>query len=108
MKHSRGRQVVKEYEAGTKIFALREKYGIGSYETIKRWVRKYSREGIRTELMIIQTVEDQLEVKQMKARIAQLEQVLAQSTLDNHMLQTTLDVASEALGINLKKTFGKQ
>jgi hypothetical protein len=44
----------------------------------------------------------------MKARIAELESALAQSTLDNRMLNATLEVASQALALDIKKNFGKK
>jgi transposase-like protein len=31
-------QVVREYEAGASIYQLRQKYGIGGYQTVKRWI----------------------------------------------------------------------
>ena len=101
-------EVVKEYEAGTSIYQLRQKYGIGGYGTIKGWIKKYSRIGYRGELVVIQSVADQLEVKAMKARIAELEGALAESVLENRMLKSTLEVASEALQMDLKKNFGKR
>jgi transposase-like protein len=101
-------QAVREYEAGTSIYQLRQKYGIGGYETIKRWVRKYGHSGLRSELVVIQTVDDQLEVKAMKARIAELESALSDAILDNRMLTTTLEVASERLEMDLKKNFGRK
>jgi transposase-like protein len=101
-------QVVREYETGISIYELRQRYGIGGYETIKNWIKQYSRSGIRSEKVVIQTVEDQLEVKAMKARIAELEKALADAVIDNRMLNTTLEVASERLEIDLKKNFGKR
>lgn len=101
-------QVVREYEAGASNFSLRQKYGIGAHQTVERWVKQYGRFGYRSELVHIQTVEDQLEVKAMKKRMAELESALAESTLENRMLKTTLEVASQALELDLKKTFGKK
>ena len=101
-------QVVREYEAGASNFSLRQKYGIGAHHTVERWVKQYGRSGYRSELVIIQTVEDQLEFKGMKQQIADLESALAQSTLDNRMLKATIEVASQSLGIDLKKNFGKK
>lgn len=102
------KQVVREYEAGASNYSLRQKYGIGAHNTVARWVKQYGRLGYRSELVHIQTVEDQVEVKEMKKRMAELESALAESTLENRMLKTTLQVASQALEIDLKKTFGKQ
>jgi len=101
-------QVVREYEAGASNYSLRQKYGIGAHHTVERWVKQYGRSGYRSELVVIQTVEDQLEVKAMKKRMAELESALAESTLENRMLKTTLEVASQALNLDLKKTFGKK
>lgn len=101
-------QVVREYEAGASNYSLRQKYGIGTHHTVARWVKQYGRSGYRSEMVVIQTVEDQLEVKAMKKRMAELESALAESTLENRMLKTTIEVASQALEIDLKKNFGKK
>jgi transposase-like protein len=102
------RQVVREYEAGASIYSLRQKYGIGAHHTVERWIKKYGRSGIRSELMVIQTVDDQLEVKAMKERIADLETALAEAILENRMLNATLEAASQALEMDIKKNFGKK
>jgi transposase-like protein len=101
-------QVVREYEAGASNYSLRQKYGIGAHHTVERWVKQYGRSGYRSEMVVIQTAEDQVEVKAMKKRIAELESALAESTLENRMLKTTLEVASQALELDLKKSFGKK
>ena len=101
-------QVVREYEAGASIYGLRQKYGIGGHRTVERWVKKYSRSGYRSEKVVIQTVEDQLEVQAMKARIAELERALSDAVLENRMLTTTLEVASNRLEMDLKKNFGRR
>jgi hypothetical protein len=43
-------------------------------------------------------------VKQLKARTSQLEKLVAQLMLDKVMLETTLQVAEERLGLDLKKS----
>jgi transposase-like protein len=101
-------QVVREYEAGASVYGLLQKYGIGGHHTVKRWIKQYGRAGYRAELVVIQTVDDQLEVKAMRARIDELEKALAESVLENRMLKSTLEVASQEVGINLKKNFGRR
>lgn len=101
-------QVVREYEAGASIYSLQQKYGIGGYTSVKRWIAQYGRSGYRSELVVIQSVDDQLEFKAMKQRIVDLEAALAESVLENRMLKTTLDVADQALDLDLKKNFGKK
>jgi len=101
-------QVVREYEDGASIYSLRQKYGIGAHNTIERWVKQYGRFGYRAEVVHIQTVEDQVEFQALKSRVAELESALAESVLENRMLTTTIEVASQALGVDLKKNFGKK
>lgn len=101
-------QVVREYEAGTSIYRLQQKYGIGGHKTVKQWVRQYSYSGIRTEKVVIQTVEDQHEFQEMKRRIAELEKALADATIENRMLKATVEVASKRLNLDIKKNFGKR
>jgi transposase len=98
-------KVVREYESGASVRSLEQKYGIGGATTIKRWVKQFGRSGYRNEVVRIQSAADHEHVQAMKERIVALESALAQSTLDNRMLSATLAVASEELGIDLKKTF---
>ncbi len=100
-------QVVREYESGASIYSLRNKYGINGHNTVKRWIEQYGRSGYRSEVVVIQSVEDQLSVKAMKGRISELESALAESVLENRMLTATLEVASRELKLDLKKSFGK-
>ncbi len=101
-------QVVQEYEAGSSALALQQKYGIGGSETVKRWVKQYGRAGYRSEVVHIQSGDDQLEVQAMQARLQELEAALAESVLENRLVRTTLEVASHSLQIDLKKKFGKR
>lgn len=100
-------QVVREYEAGASQYELRNKYGIGGSHTIKNWVKQYGRIGYRNATIIIHNGADQEAVKAMRVRIQELEHALAQAVLDKQMLEATLHVASEAMGQDLKKNFGK-
>lgn len=101
-------QIVREYEKGTSIYKLRQKYGIGGYTTIKNWIKKYGKEGLRSELIVIQSADEQVEVKAMKSRIQELESALAESVLENRMLTATLEVASQHFAVDIKKNYGKR
>jgi transposase-like protein len=101
-------QVVKEYEAGESVNKLKKKYGIGGHNTVQRWINKYSRSGYRSEVIRIQSVEDQEEFQAMKKRIADLESALSESVLENRMLKATIEVADKALDIDIKKNFGRK
>ena len=102
-------QVVREYEAGASIYSLLQKYGEpsgpGGSGTVKRWIEKYAHSGYRHEVVHIQCAADHEHVQAMKCRMKELESALAQSTLDNRMLEATLEVAGQELGMDLKKKF---
>jgi transposase-like protein len=97
------KQVVQEYEAGASASALRRKYGIGCTHMIVKWVNKYGREGVRHKLMVVQSPEEQEAVKELEARVAELEKLVTQLSLDKFMLESSLAVAEEALGYKVKK-----
>ena len=97
-------QVVREYESGASLYELRQKYGIGGGSTIRGWVDKYGRSGVRHKLVVLQSPEEQNQVKELKARNEQLEKLVAQLMLEKLMLETTLTVAEERLGVDLKKS----
>ena len=97
------KQVVQEYEAGTSIAGLERKYGIARGRTVKNWIKQYSREGVRHKVMHIQQPEEQEQVKELQQRISELEKLVAQLSLDKFMLESSLAVAEEELGYELKK-----
>ena len=99
-------QIVREYEAGSSIPELSEKYGVHGGNTIRGWLKKYAREGVRHKLLLIQSPEEQEQVKQLKSRTSQLEKLVAQLLLDKVMLETTLQVAEAQLGVDFKKVIG--
>lgn len=96
-------QVIREYEAGATISSLQKKYGIKGMTTIPRWIKKYSLQGIRHQMMIIQTPEEQDQMKALEERNKQLEKLVAQLSLDKLMLESTLAVIKRDYGVDVKK-----
>lgn len=84
------RQVVSEYEAGTSIVRLQTKYGISGNTTIQRWIGQYAREGLRHELLHIQTAEEVERVKGLEQQVVALQQALGQVTLEKLKLESQL------------------
>ena len=97
------KQVVQEYEQGAEIAALQRKYGIAVGPSIKGWIKRYSREGVRHKVMYIQRPEEREQVKEQQQRITELEKLVAQLSLDKFMLESSLAVAEEELGYEVKK-----
>jgi transposase-like protein len=97
--------VVREYKTGETIEGLRQRYGIGGTTTVQRWIKKYGVSGLHHEVIMIQRADEQQREKQLESRIKELEAALAQLTLDKLMLETTLEVASELYGEDIKKKY---
>ena len=97
--------VVKEYETGETIEALRQRYGIGGGSTIQQWIKKYGIAGLRHEVVIMQRADEKRREKELEVRVKELEAALAQLTLDKLMLETTLEVAGELYGEDFKKKY---
>jgi transposase-like protein len=97
------KQVVQEYEAGTSMESLRRKYGISGKQTVRNWINQYGRTGVRHQIMDINDAEVRAENQALQERIANLEKLVAQLSLDKLMLESTLVVAEKELGYPVKK-----
>lgn len=84
------RQVVSEYEAGTSIVTLQKKYGISGNTTIQRWISQHGREGLRHELLHIQTAAEVERVKALEQQVDELQQALGRVTLEKLKLESQL------------------
>lgn len=96
-------QVVREYEReGCSLTALHERYGV-SRITLKRWIQKYSTQGLRYNLMTIQTPEEREQVKALKAENARLKALVADLMLEKAILESTVAVIEREYDIDVKK-----
>ena len=97
------KQVVQEYEAGASMESLRARYGISGKQTVRNWIDQYGRTGVRHQVMNIDNADVQAENRVLQERIANLEKLVAQLSLDKLMLESTLTVAEKELGYAVKK-----
>lgn len=96
-------QVVSEYEAGSNISDLQKKYGITGGSTIRRWIKKYAKEGFRHELIRIQTAEEAGRVRELEKQVQELERVLGKVMLEKLKLESILEELEETYGVEVKK-----
>ena len=97
------KQVVQEYELGTSMESLRRKYGISGKQTVRNWINQYGRRGVRHQIMDIDDADVRAENQALQERIANLEKLVAQLSLDKLMLESTLAVAEQEFGYPVKK-----
>ena len=104
------RQIISEYESGYSIAELKRKYSITGNGTIQKWIKKYSKEGLRHKFIRIQQVEEINQVKELEKRIKELEQALGKTTLEKLKLECIVEEYQETYGAELvkKKKFAHQ
>lgn len=88
-------QVVAEYEAGANAFSLQKKYGILGGQTIQNWIKKYSIQGLRTEVIRIQQADEAERVRELEKQVKELEQALGKLMLEKLKLESILEVLQE-------------
>ena len=76
-----------------------------SQTSVYVWIRKYSvtyREPIK---MIVESKSESKRILLLKAKIAELEHLIGQKQIQLEVTEKMLDLASEELGVDLKKNF---
>ena len=98
------RQVVAEYEDGKSASALCRKYGIGNVTSVTSWVKQYASEGLRHEIVHIQTPAEADQLRQLARERDLLRQAVADLTVAKLLLEGQLRVYQETYGeAGLKK-----
>jgi len=99
------RQKVQELQAGkTTKPEIKAQYEV-SYNTIYRWIRKYSthyEKGIKT---VVETESDTRELLNLKSKNADLERLIGQKQIYIEFLTKMIDLAEEMYGVDIKKKF---
>ncbi len=97
------RHVVREYEDGATVEALRRKYGIGGGSTIQQWIRKYGRDGLRHRVVRIQTAEEADQVRHLQQELRRVQEALGRVVVEKLALEETLALYQETYGPDLVK-----
>jgi transposase-like protein len=85
-------QVIQEYERGATFAALQRKYGIPQGPTIRRWLKQFNRPAGDQSPMTEPETSPTPEIQALQERIAALEKLVAQLSLDKLMLESTVAV----------------
>jgi len=106
--------VVKEFEKGKfkSMAEARQKYGITGTNTIREWVKKYGKDLLLAKQVRIEMPKEQDQIKQLKARIKELEKALADTRVGEVINQAYFEIVCEEHGITdfekYKKKLAKQ
>ena len=99
--------VVTEIESGQlTIGSARRRYGIKGGETIQKWLRRYGKNHLLGKVVRVERPEEKDRIKELEAKVRELESALAQSQIKLFAYESLVDVAEEHYGADFKKNFG--
>ena len=103
-------QVLRELEEGkfSSKEAIRRAYGIHGGGTIGNWIAKYGKADLLTKVVKVETPKEVSEMKQLRKRLRELEQGLANAHLDLKLEETYTRIACQAAGIEDVDAFKKK
>ena len=102
------RKVVDDVESGLYSANQAQKvYKIGGNNTIYKWVARYGLKGsiVSKGGKMKKPINDQS--LDLHSRIRYLEKVISDLSIEKKILETTIDIANETYGLDLKKNTGK-
>lgn len=101
-------KIVSEYESGKfTVYEMEKIYGISNM-SIYNWIYKYSKYN-KKSIQVVEMKDSQAEkVKQMEARIKELEQIVGQKQINIDYLEKMIELAKEEFDIDIKKNSNTQ
>lgn len=102
-------KVVREIEEeGLTLGEAKRRYGIKGGATIQTWVRKFGKNHLLNKVVRIEMKGEKDRVKELEAEIKKLKMALADSTMENHVLETLIEIVNEHYHTDVKKNLGQQ
>jgi len=101
-------KIVKEYESGDlSVVEMTKIYDI-SYQTIYNWIYKYSKYN-KQSIQVVEMKDSQAhKIKEMEARIKELEQAVGQKQMNIDYLEKMIELAKDHYDIDIKKNSKSQ
>jgi transposase-like protein len=99
--------VISEIEAGDlTIEGARRRYGIAGSSTVQKWLRRYGKNHLLGKVVRVERPEEKDQVKELEAKVRELESALAQSQVKLFAYESLIDVAEKHYKTDFKKNFG--
>lgn len=97
-------QVVDELAAGRfgSPFEAARAYGIGK-DTVRRWVRAYGKGHLLRKVVRVEKPGEPGEVKRLKERVRQLEEALADATMDKALAESAFELLCERVDVDAEE-----
>lgn len=103
-------KVVNEIETGklSGVRNARMRYGINGGATVQNWLREYGKNHLLSKVIKVQNLEERDELKMLKRRVRELEEIVSDKCVDLKLETTFLKIACEAAGYNDMESFKKK
>lgn len=103
-------KVVSELESGklSSMAEARRKYDIGGGSTVANWLKKYGKNHLLGKVVKVETVEDRDEKKELKKRITQLEEAVADAKVKEVLSESYFRIACKKFGVTDVEEFKKK
>lgn len=99
--------VISEIESGhVTIEGARRRYGIKGGETVQKWLRCYGKNHLLGKVVRVEHPEEKDRLKELEAKVRELESALAQSQVKLFAYESLIDVAEKHYKADFKKNFG--
>ena len=101
------RKVVRDIEEGKYgVYQAMSIYSIGGKMTVYKWLSQYGTKNQEGGNMV--SPDESKKTEDLKSRIRYLEKIVSDLTIEKNILETTIKIASETYGVDLKKNIGKK
>ncbi len=98
------RQVIADLENGRfdSIETVRQHYGIGGKQTVRRWLRKYGKNHLLPKVVIVQKPNERDQIRQLKQQVSELQRALGKTQVENLLNTEFLRIACDNLGCDIE------
>ncbi len=101
------RKVVRDIEEGKYgVSQAMSIYGIGGSMTVYKWLSRYGTMNQAGGNMV--SADESKKTEDLKSRIRYLEKIVSDLTIEKKILETTIKIAGDSYGVDLKKSIGKK
>ncbi len=103
-------EVVSELESGglRNITEAMDKYGIGGFDTVRHWLKKYGKAHLLPRIVRVESVKEIDRIKQLKKENDQLKKALADTHLDASLYKAWFEIACKEFGVKDTEAFKKK
>lgn len=101
-------KVVQEVSQGESLSSVSRKYGIKGSNTVRKWLLKYGRLELLSELTYVKMRTEEDKLKQLELENKRLKIALADATLAKDVLESLIDIVDEHYQTDVKKNLGHQ